>query len=175
MVSAVHSNTPEFSVRQELLRNLMDEEQGPENHPALWMQFANALDASHDEVLGTVPLPTTTALVAAMLDTCRNGSFQEGAAALYAYESQIPEVSRVKKVGLEKFYGIRDDAATKFFSVHEEADVHHSRAEQEMIERHTPVELYPAVQRASARTAEALWNFLDGVYEAYVARSVAVC
>jgi pyrroloquinoline-quinone synthase len=175
MVSAVHSNTPEFSVRQELLRNLMDEEQGPENHPALWMQFANALGVSQEEVLRTTPLPATTALVETMMGACRHGSFQEGAAALYGYESQIPEVSRAKREGLEKFYGITDEAATKFFSVHEEADVHHSRAEQEMIERHTPVELYPAVQRASARTAEALWNFLDGVYEAYVAQGVAVC
>ena len=175
MVSAVHSNTPEFSVRQELLRNLIDEEQGPENHPALWMQFANALGASQEDVLRTTPLPTTTALVAVMMDSCRRGSFQEGAAALYGYESQIPEVSRVKREGLKKFYGITDPVATKFFSVHEEADVYHSQAEREMIERHTPVELFPAVQRASARTAEALWNFLDGVYEAYVAQGVTMC
>jgi pyrroloquinoline-quinone synthase len=175
MVSAVHSNAPDFSVRQELLQNLIDEEQGPENHPALWMRFANALGASDEDVLRTRPLPTTSALVATMMDSCRNGSFQEGAATLYAYESQIPEVSRVKREGLNRFYGITDSAATKFFSVHEQADVYHSQAEREMIERNTPEELYPAVQRSSRRTAEALWNFLDGVYEAYVAKSVSMC
>ena len=174
MVSAVHSNTPDFSVRQELLQNLMDEEQGPENHPALWMRFANALGASEDDVLTTAPLSTTSALVNTMMDSCRNGSFQEGCAALYAYEAQIPEVSRVKIEGLRKFYGMSDTASIKFFTVHEEADVYHSRAEREMIEQHTPVKLQPAVQRASLKTAEALWHFLDGVYETYVAADGSV-
>ena len=174
MVSAVHSNTPDFSVRQELLHNLMDEEQGPENHPALWMRFANALDATEERVLSTTPLPTTTALVNTMMDSCRNGSFQEGSAALYAYEAQIPEVSRVKIEGLKKFYGIRDTASIKFFTVHQEADIYHSRAERDIIEQHTPVELHAAVQDASLRTAEALWQFLDGVYETYVCASVSM-
>ncbi|MBI4535430.1 MAG: CADD family putative folate metabolism protein, partial [Ignavibacteriae bacterium] len=108
MVSAVHSNTPEMALRQELLMNLYEEEHGPENHPALWIQFANAMGASTDEILSTEPLPTTRALVATMMDCCRNASCQEGLASLYAYESQIPEVSRVKIEGLKKFYGVTD-------------------------------------------------------------------
>ncbi|MBM2840705.1 MAG: putative coenzyme synthesis protein [Bacteroidetes bacterium] len=43
MVSAVHSNTPDLAARRELLMNLIDEEQGNENHPALWMRFATAM------------------------------------------------------------------------------------------------------------------------------------
>ena len=175
MVSAVHSNTPAFSVRQELLHNLMDEEQGSENHPALWMRFANAIGASEDDVAATTPLPTTAALVNTMMDSCRDGSFQEGCATLYAYEAQIPEVSRVKIEGLKKFYGMSDTESIKFFTVHQEADVYHSRAEREMIDRHTPAELHQAVQDASSRTAEALWSFLDGVYEKFVSPDGSMC
>jgi pyrroloquinoline-quinone synthase len=175
MVSAVHSNTPDISLRQELLRNLMDEEQGAENHPALWMRFANAMGASDRQVAGTMPLPCTRALVEAMTDACRNGSFQEGMAALYAYEAQIPEVSRVKTRGLKQFYGITNPDAVRFFTVHEEADVIHSRQERAMIEVHTPARLEQAVEKAAERTADALWGFLDGVYEAGVGGNITPC
>ena len=175
MVSAVHSNTLDISVRQELLKNLIDEENGMENHPALWVRFAKALDASEEELQGATQLPSTTNLIDTMMDICRNRSFQEGAAALYTYEAQIPEVSRVKVEGLKRFFNISDPGAVKFFSVHQEADVFHSRAEREMIESHTPPELVLPVQEASARTAEALWKFLDGVYYTYVAEGVVSC
>lgn len=175
MVSAVHSNTPDLRLRQELLMNLMDEERGDENHPALWMKFAGAMGATEEEVHSTVPLPETTALVETMMTACREGSFQEGMAALYAYEAQIPGVSRVKIEGLEKFYGVTDPDAIRFFTVHQEADIHHSRSERDMIEKNTPPELAEAVQRASAHTAEALWRFLDGVYAASVAGNVRSC
>lgn len=175
MVSAVHANTPDITVRQELLMNLVDEEQGSDNHPALWMKFAAALGASPEEVHRTSPLPTTTDLVNTMTDECRNGSFQAGMATLYAYEAQIPEVSRVKIDGLKNFYGIEDPEAIQFFAVHKEADVLHSRSERDMIEKHTPSELEHKTYEAAERTATALWKFLDGVYEAYVAGKVAVC
>jgi pyrroloquinoline-quinone synthase len=153
MVSAVHSNTPDISVRQEFLTNLIDEENGTENHPALWVRFAHALGATDEELSAATPLRSTRVLVNTMMDICRNRSFQEGAAALYTYEAQIPEVSQ-------------------FFSVHQEADVFHSRAEREIIEKTTPPELFLPVQEASTQTAEALWKFLDGVYDAYVAEKV---
>lgn len=175
MVSAVHANTPDIAVRQELLMNLVDEEQGQDNHPALWMKFATALGASPDEVHGTAPLPTTTGLVDTMMGQCRNKVFQAGMATLYAYEAQIPEVSRVKIDGLKNFYGMDDAEAIKFFSVHKEADIYHSRSERDMIEKHTPAHMEDKAFEAADRTATALWRFLDGVHEAYVAGKVATC
>ena len=65
----------------------------------------------------------------------REGSTAEGLAALYAYESQIPEVSKTKREGLEAFYGIVDEDATRFFSVHEKADVWHRQVEREALGR----------------------------------------
>jgi len=175
MVSAVHSNTPDISDRQELLMNLVDEEQGMDNHPALWMRFANALGATREEVERASPLPTTTELVHTMMGLCREDAFQAGMATLYAYEAQIPEVSRVKIEGLKRFYGIEDADAIRFFSVHKEADIYHSRSEREMIEQSTPIEQEGRTYEAAERTAKALWKFLDGVHEAYVAEKVATC
>lgn len=175
MVSAVHSNTPELSVREPLLLNLVDEEMGSENHPALWMRFALAMGATRDEVENTEPLPETVELVETMMNLCKNHTFQEGLASLYAYESQIPEISRVKIEGLKRFYGITSPEEIKFFSVHQEADVLHSQAERDMITGNTSDELSPAVVNAASETAEALWRFLDGVQEKYVAPKGVHC
>jgi len=175
MVSAVHSNTPDIAVRGPILRNLMDEELGSENHPALWMRFANAMGASEQDVREAEPLPTTIALVDTMMGYCRKGSFQEGLGSLYAYESQIPEVSRVKMEGLRKFYGLTNPDAIEFFLVHEEADVLHSREEAELIVTTTPAGTEPSVERAVEGTAMALWGFLDGVHEKSVAAGLGVC
>jgi pyrroloquinoline-quinone synthase len=175
MVSAVHSNTPDIALRQELLTNLVDEEQGSDNHPALWMRFANALGASREQVEATPPLPETQALVETMMASCRQGAYHAGMATLYAYEVQIPEVSRVKIEGLKQFYGIEEAEAIRFFTVHREADVYHSRAERHMIEQHTPASEQDRTVQAADRTATALWRFLDGVYASYVGRKNAMC
>ena len=88
----------------------------------------------------------------------------EGLAALYAYESQIPEVSRSKREGLAAFYGISDSEATRFFSVHEKADVWHRQVEREALGKvaATPEERERALAAAS-RCLDALNRALDGV------------
>ena len=42
-ISALHSRCDDLATRQALLENLRDEEEGPENHPALWRRFADAV------------------------------------------------------------------------------------------------------------------------------------
>ena len=164
MVSAVHSNAPDLEVRQHLLENLVDEEQGKENHPELWLRFAEALGASRQEVEETQLLPGTSRAIETMTSICRGGSYQEGMAALYAYESQIPEVSKTKREGLEAFYGITDENATRFFSVHEKADVWHRQVEREALGRvaDTPEARERALE-AARRCCDALNRALDGV------------
>ena len=42
-LSAIHSNCDDIKTRQILLENLVDEEMGAENHPELWMRFAEGM------------------------------------------------------------------------------------------------------------------------------------
>src|SRR2546428_13767981 len=42
-LSAIHAQTEDLKVRQHILDNLNDEEQGDKNHPELWLRFAEAL------------------------------------------------------------------------------------------------------------------------------------
>jgi pyrroloquinoline-quinone synthase len=172
-LSAVHSNTPHFTAdgksdlgpRQTILQNLVEEEMGPRNHPALWKQFAAALGLSEEDLVAAAPLPATQQLIETFRDLCRNRPYYAGLAALHAFESQVPAIAAVKIAGLKRFYGMNDPAEFEFFSVHEEADIIHSAAEWSVIERAADTDEKRAEVLAATRAAcEALWNFLDGVY-----------
>ena len=97
--------------------------------------------------------PEVAETIAEFRRTTREGSVAEGLAALYAYESQIPEVSKTKREGLGTFYGIVDADATRFFSVHEEADVWHRQVEREAL---GPGRRHPGEAREGARRGAAL-------------------
>ena len=170
-LSATHSNTPQLSLRQELLENLIEEERGPENHPDLWLRFTRALGISGSELEQTALLPETEESIASLRTLTRDGSHLEGVAALYAYESQIPEVARVKIDGLRRFYGITDEAALSFFTVHQEADVYHSASERTILERHAVnADDRRACVEAARKSARSLLTLLDGVQRAFVER-----
>ena len=52
--------------------------------------------------------------------------------------------------------------------MHEAADIEHSRVERELLVEHCATEEQQDRAIASAdKAARALWQFLDGVYEAY--------
>lgn len=167
-ISAIHYNTPHLAVRQELLENLVGEEQGEKNHPTLWRNFAVALGADDAELENTPLLETTANLINTFRDLCIRSPFYAGLAALYVYESQIPEVAKVKIDGLKQFYGMDNPADYEFFSVHEVADIYHTESTAKLIEAHAVTEEQQAEVAHVAKTAaNALWSFLDGVYETY--------
>ncbi|HEY7113380.1 MAG TPA: CADD family putative folate metabolism protein [Thermoanaerobaculia bacterium] len=163
-VSGVHANCEDPALRQELLENLIEEERGAENHPALWRRFAASLGAASPDLASAPRTPEVAAAVEEFLASTRSGSVAEGLAALYAYESQIPEIAKTKREGLAAFYGISDAAATKFFTVHEEADVWHREVERMALGRvaATPADRERALE-AAGRCLDALNRALDGV------------
>ncbi|HEX3370841.1 MAG TPA: CADD family putative folate metabolism protein [Candidatus Cybelea sp.] len=173
-LSNVHSNTPHFAAdgtpdlaaRQAILANLMDEEFGAKNHPALWKRFASSLGLSDAQLAATQPLPATQRLIDTFTEICRNRPYYAGLAALHAFESQVPAIAAAKIEGLQKFYGFDDPAGFEFFTVHEEADVEHSAAEWALIERAADSpEKRAEVLAATNDACEALWGFLSGAYE----------
>lgn len=168
-VSATHANCDDIATRQMLLENLIEEERGQENHPELWLRFAEGLGVSREDVKNAELLDSTKESVNRLREITRSENHLEGVAALYAYESQIPEVSRSKREGLKSFYGIEDERSVSFFRVHEEADLDHSQMERSILSRHAENdEVRKQVLTAAESAAKTLWHFLDGVYAAYV-------
>ena len=169
-VSAAHAICPDQSERQELLENLIEEERGEENHPELWLRFGEGVGATRDGIESAAPLAETDRLVSLFRDASGNRSFAEACAALYVYESQVPEVAKTKIAGLKQFYGVEDERTLKFFEVHIGADEIHAQVGANMVRNHvTDDASREVVLRTARECADALWGFLDGVHETYVA------
>jgi pyrroloquinoline-quinone synthase len=168
-LSAVHTNSPDLSTRQVLLENLIEEERGDDNHAELWLRFCDALSMQREAVTDAKPLATTCQLVNVFREICEDRPYYEGVAALYAFESQIPEVAKTKAAGLRKWYGVNGNGALQFFTVHQEADVWHSEAERSLMEKAAGTARgRDGMTLAVDRSLHSLYGFLDGVMDHYV-------
>src|SRR6202521_3187577 len=168
-VSGTHANCDDLADRQELLENLREEEEGPNNHPELWLRFGEAIGLQREEMTAAEPLPETTALDESFRRITKDSPFIAGIAALYAYESQVPEVAGTKMEGLKRYYGVDSPDGLRFFVVHHSLDVEHSAVTRNMVARYAeaPGDEETAVG-AVEEACDALWGFLDGCYREYV-------
>ena len=160
-ISATHSNCSDLKSRQVLLENLTDEEKGDRNHPELWLRFAEGLGVKREDVQSAELNPETKEMIDTFMTTAK-GSYAEGLGALFAYESQVPEVAQSKIDGLEEHYDVKSERALDFFQVHLKADVYHTEAAAKLLEELNPEDKEKAKQ-AAVRASLALWKFLDGV------------
>jgi len=151
------------AVRAELVDNLEDERGNPAPHDELWLAFAEGVGADRQQVADAAP----HAAAQAMVDTFQklaDQSLAGGLAALYAYESQQPDVSCTKIAGLRGHYGIEDKATLEYFEVHEAADVRHRQGERDALaaclEAGVPAHV---VTEATRQALDAYWGLLDGV------------
>ena len=159
-LSAAHSNATDLTMRQEILANLNDEEMGENNHPELWLRFCDALGLDRDAVRSAELLPETREAIAAMRRVCRDEPAVAGLSALYAYESQQPEVMKTKREGLRDLYEVT--TGHEYFEVHEAMDVVHSAGERKLIDAHAGGQEAEAL--AAAKTAiDATYTILDGI------------
>lgn len=153
------------AVRAELEANLADEISNPKPHAELWLDFAAALGLDRQAVAAAEPAPAARAAVETFERLARRDA-ASGLAALYAYESQQPEVSQSKLAGLRERYGIRDDAALAYFDVHATADVRHRQGERDALARCLEAGADPdALVGAAGEALDAYWALLDGVCE----------
>src|SRR5207302_6691477 len=106
----------------------------------------------------------TSNLIETLREITRNADTLEGVAALYGYESQIPEISSTKIEGLTTHYGVTSDEGLSFFRVHEQADEVHRRAERDMMsELIQSREDEDRAIRAAQQVAIAFYQMLDGI------------
>lgn len=163
-ISAAHSKCEDIEKRRILLENLADEEgfNGGEAHPELWLRFAEGLGVSRTEVENAPASQSIKNVVNTFLSAA-NSSYTEGLASLYAYEYQVPEIAKTKIEGLKEHYNLKDSRSLSFFTVHQEADVHHRRECEKLIDDF-PEKEQSAVLSAAKQSAKALWDFLSDMH-----------
>ena len=165
-LSAIHAQTPDLETRQYLLENLIDEERGAENHPELWLRFAEGIGTTREAVRGAAPFAETSACDVTYREIASARGPLVGLAALYAYESMVPAVSESKIEGLKLHYGIDDPETLRFFSVHLEVDDWHAEVARRLLEQ-APASEQDASVAAAGEALDALNGLLDGVVDAY--------
>lgn len=166
LVSLVHSNTPELNDRLVMLANLREEENPKMPHENLWIDFARGLGLKRNSI-DAKELPETKKSLESLKKIC-SGNFLEGAAALLAYEAQIPEIAELKMRGLIKHYGIKDKQSLKFFKVHSKVDIEHQKTWKRIIAKHAKTDAQKAkIRKALNKSLDSMNLLLDGVYNRY--------
>ena len=164
-VSAIHSRCESLEKRRVLLENLAEEEglekDGPGPHQHLWRDFIDGM-GGNSRKKGAFAVKAL-ALRDTYKELCES-SYEEGLCALYVYEHQIPKVAELKVEGLAKFYGITDEKAVRFFTLHQKADVIHSKVCEKLINDIGEEREAPAVG-AAVKAADALWDFLSEAHQ----------
>jgi pyrroloquinoline-quinone synthase len=165
-ISLLHTNCSDIATRKILIHNLMEEELGYGNggvaHTDLWVDFGEELGTSREEVMAGELLPETKQAITTIQKVC-SSSLGEGAAALFAYESQVPAISE-EKIGALAQYGITSEKALRFFEVHKTADVKHAAVWDALAKKHKTGK----EEQAVSMIADALWKMFDGMYREYV-------
>jgi pyrroloquinoline-quinone synthase len=138
--------------RDEIAMHADDEEA----HVGLWDDFVEAAGGE----IGAEPTRETAECVTAW--TAPDGYLTQ-LARMYAIESGQPEISRVKRDGLSRFYGIDGGPGSEYFRVHEETDEAHADESRRLIEDAMTPEDEDALVRAAESAFEANWRLLDGV------------
>jgi len=162
-LEAAMAHATDDGVRAELADNLADELGSPAPHDELWLDFADGVGADPGEVSRAQAHPAAERIVSTF-GSLAGESLASGLAALYAYESQQPEVSRTKADGLRARYGIEDARTTAYFTVHEAADVRHRAGERDALRACLEAGVPAAViHEAVNRALDAYWGLLDGV------------
>jgi len=135
-------------------------------HIELWAKFAGALGVSKN-VLSTYGGSIDTNLAISKLIKLTSGSFEEAVCAMYAYEMELPKISRSKIDGLKGFYNITGSDATEYFRTHEEVDVRHAQLWRRLI-NDTPKSKHDLALKAAIRSLEAQNDLLDAVCSQYL-------
>ena len=149
------------------LRSIVEESQKEEeSHVAPWIRFANSLGVKKKDLLNHVCDENTKEAVSSLVDLTRN-SLDEAICAMYAYEMDLPNISRSKIEGLNKFYNLSSSDSRNYFEIHQEADIRHAAIWRNMI-RKIPDHKYESCVDSAVKSLNAQNLLLDAVYEKYV-------
>jgi pyrroloquinoline-quinone synthase len=153
-----------------LVSGIMDEET---QHVELWAKFAGALGVPRATLTAYHGTPKTRRALS-KLRSATESSLCEGAAAMYAIESEQPKISRTKLDGLRAFYGMgADEDGTEYFTEHEVADVRHAAVWRSVLKREAIGGDERASLEAAALSLGVQNTILDSVMETYVSPTLA--
>lgn len=160
-------NNIKLKLQDQNLKSIIQESHKEElSHIDPWIRFATSLGVQKQVLLNYVCDENTKTAVSSLVELT-NDSIDPSVCAMYAYEMDLPNISRTKIEGLHKFYNISDAASTNYFEIHEEADIRHAEIWRQMI-KNIPDDKHDFSFRAAEKSLDAQNLLLDAVYDKYV-------
>ena len=150
------------SLKRAVGQNLKEESE----HIEPWIMFSTAIGVQRSD-LASYKGENETNMAVSTLFQLTERSLEEAVAAMYAYEKELPKMSRSKIDGLKKFYGMQSNEATKYLEIHEEVDVRHSEVWKNILKT-IPEEKQERALNAAISSLEAQNKLLDSVQKNYV-------
>jgi pyrroloquinoline-quinone synthase len=150
------------SLNRDISQNLKEEYE----HIQPWIVFSTAMGVKRKD-LTSYKGQTETNKAVSTLTRLTELSLEEAVASMYAYEKELPKISRSKIDGLNKFYGVKSHHATKYFEIHEEVDLRHSELWKNILQT-IPEEKQKFALSAAINSLEAQNKLLDSVQKNYV-------
>jgi pyrroloquinoline-quinone synthase len=166
MVKAVPSFVGKIAeyAPSELVEEIKANQAEEAEHLQPWVNFAVGLGVDSDEISRYAGMSKTSQAVSELSSLIT--SLESGAAAMYAFEKEIPKISHTKLEGLEKFYDITSDDATEYFRLHMEADIRHAATWANILDK-IPEERHDELLRIAERSLDAQNHLLDSCYQSY--------
>jgi pyrroloquinoline-quinone synthase len=149
------------------LKSVVEESYKEElSHIDPWIRFASCLGVQKRDLLKYDCDKRTKNAVSSLLELTKD-STDESVCAMYAYEKDLPNISKSKIEGLHQFYNISSADSTNYFEIHQEADIRHAEIWRSMI-KNIPVDKHGTCFGAAAKSLDAQNLLLDAVYKKYV-------
>ena len=145
--------------RSELISNMNEES----DHIRLWENFAFSMGITKDDLTSYQGLKKTNEAVNNLASLME--SYDEGACAMYAFEKEIPKISKTKMEGLKNFYGLDSKDATEYFEEHMSADIRHAASWKKII--NSSSKNHDKLLKIAKKSVDAQNLLLDSCYEAY--------
>ncbi len=150
------------SLKRAVGQNLKEESE----HIEPWIMFSTAMGVQRND-LASYKGENETNMAVSTLSQLTERSLEEAVAAMYAYEKELPKISKSKIDGLKKFYGVQSNEATKYLEIHEEVDLRHSEVWKNILKT-IPEDKQECALNAAISSLEAQNKLLDSVHKNYV-------
>ena len=150
------------SLKRVVGQNLKEESE----HIEPWIMFSTAMGVQRND-LASYKGENETNMAVSTLSQLTERSLEEAVAAMYAYEKELPKISKSKIDGLKKFYGVQSNEATKYLEIHEEVDLRHSEVWKNILKT-IPEEKQECALSAAISSLKAQNKLLDSVHKNYV-------
>lgn len=173
LVNNYENSAETFSKNKNLLSDIKTIHSEEQDHISPWIDFSNGLGISANELLeygGQIKVIEHVN----QINELSLSSFEQGAATMYAFEKELPKISRSKIDGLINFYGISDEKTINYFKIHETADIKHAKTWENVLNE-TLEEKEDLLLNTAIASLKHQNGILDAVYDKYVQNKSEIC